>query len=553
MTMPRPKHPAIPPETQRVARQVFPKGNAYMQLRDRLGVIYPDERFQSLFCASSGQPAYAPGQLALVTVMQFMEGLSDRQAATAVRSRIDWKYMLGLELTDQGFDYSVLSEFRGRLLSAQAPQLLDELLQICRNQGLVQGKGSQRTDSTHVLAAVRQLNRLELVGETLRHSLEVLALVVPDWLVQQVDESWWERYEVRVEQAKLAPSKAAQAALFVKIGEDGHHLLAAFDASVHAPSLCAIPALQTLRQVWLQQYTVAAEVVKVREAKDLPPFRQLIQSPYDTAARNRTKRQTNWTGYTVHLTETCETTGVNLITDVQTTPATTGDSTTLPVIHQALIAKDLAPASHLVDASYFHSDHLVQSAAAQIDLVVPAPTDRVGAAPQPARLTIPCFQIDWSAQTVTCPMGKTAISWIPAIQSDGDPVIRVSFSRRDCRYCAQRQSCLSANQTARQLHLLPQPQFEALQAARARQLTPEFQRLYAPRAGIEGTLSQGVRAFGLRRSRYIGLAKTQLQQIAIATAINFARLAAHFADSPKAQTRTSHFANLKTPTAKALG
>jgi transposase len=285
MTMKPQDYQAIPAETKRVAHQAFPQGNRYVQLRDRLGVIYQDAQFQELFCAQSGQRAYSPGQLALVTVMQYVEGLSDRQAAEALRSRIDWKYMLGLELTDTGFDYSVLSEFRGRLIDGkQEMHLLDELLRVCQTQKLVQARGQQRTDSTHVVSAVRQLNRLEFVGETLRQGLEVLAQVVPDWLLLQVDESWWERYGVRVESAKLVKSKAARTALVLQIGQDGHDLLAALDGSEHAAYLAMLPALQKLRQVWWQQYTVQDGQVQVRGVKDLPPFSQLIQSPYERSS-----------------------------------------------------------------------------------------------------------------------------------------------------------------------------------------------------------------------------------------------------------------------------
>jgi transposase len=106
--------PPVPEETARIARAAFPQGNIYIRLRDELGPIYEDEAFTNLF-AIRGRPAEAPWRLALVTVMQFAENLSDRQAADAVRSRIDWKYALSLELTDPGFDHTVLCEFRGRL------------------------------------------------------------------------------------------------------------------------------------------------------------------------------------------------------------------------------------------------------------------------------------------------------------------------------------------------------------------------------------------------------------------------------------------------------
>ncbi len=183
----------VPEDTARVARAAFPKGNLYMKMRDELGTIYQDQQFAPLF-PTRGQPAEAPWRLALVGVFQFIEGLSDRQAADAVRSRIDWKYALGLELTDPGFDFSVLSEFRARLISGGLEEsLLDTMLVQFRQRGWLKERGSQRTDSTHVLAAVRVLNRLETVGETLRAALNALAAAAPDWLREQVEPEWLER------------------------------------------------------------------------------------------------------------------------------------------------------------------------------------------------------------------------------------------------------------------------------------------------------------------------------------------------------------------------
>jgi transposase len=178
----------VPPDTARIARLAFPKGNRYLLLRDHLGTIYQDRHFAHLF-AADGQPAIAPWRLALICVMQFLEDLSDRQAADAVRSRLDWKYLLGLELTDPGFDFSVLSEFRSRLLEGNCEQkLLDILLQQCKDKEWIKERGQQRTDSTHVLGAVRALNRLELVGENLRAALNAIAAVDPAWLQKWTPE-----------------------------------------------------------------------------------------------------------------------------------------------------------------------------------------------------------------------------------------------------------------------------------------------------------------------------------------------------------------------------
>ena len=149
----------VPEETQRIARAAFPRGNIYVRMRDEIGTIYDDPMFAQLF-PSRGQPAESPWRLALITVMQFVEGLSDRQAADAVRSRIDWKYALSLELTDPGGDASVLCEFRARLVEdAAGPALLEAMLSRFKERGLLKVRGRQRTDSTHVLAAIRTLNR----------------------------------------------------------------------------------------------------------------------------------------------------------------------------------------------------------------------------------------------------------------------------------------------------------------------------------------------------------------------------------------------------------
>ena len=167
--------PAIPEETARVARAILPQGNVYLLMRDEFGTLYQDEDFRDVF-PSRGQPAEVPWRLALVTLMQYAEGLTDRQAADAVRTRIDWKYVLSLELTDSGFDFSVLSEFRGRLLAHGAERrLFDRLLEQFRERGWIKARGKQRTDSTHVLAAIRTLRRLECVGETIRQTLNILA------------------------------------------------------------------------------------------------------------------------------------------------------------------------------------------------------------------------------------------------------------------------------------------------------------------------------------------------------------------------------------------
>src|SRR5262245_1885279 len=235
----------IPEATQRVARAAFPRGNLSMQVADRLGTIYHDAQFAPLF-PTRRQPAEAAGRLALATVLQCAEGLSDRQAADAIRSRIDGKYILGLDLTDPGFHHTVLSEFRTRLVAGEAASLLLEaLLTLARAQGLLNTRGRQRTDSTHVLASIRVLNRLERVGETLRAALKTLAVVVPDWLQALAPVAWDDRYSRRVENYGLPKTEEARKALAAVIGADGQTLLGAIAAAVEPPWLQEVPAVKT--------------------------------------------------------------------------------------------------------------------------------------------------------------------------------------------------------------------------------------------------------------------------------------------------------------------
>ena len=538
----------IPPNTVTVARAAFPKGHVFLKMRDHLGHLYEDDDFATLFRQDCGASAYSPAQLALVSVMQFAEGLSDRQAADAVRGRIEWKYALGLELTDAGFHYSLLSEFRQRLVSGgRALQLLNTMLSQFQAQGWVKARGKARTDSTYVLAATRKLNRIESVGETLRHALEALAVVAGDWLQAQVTPEWFERYGSRIESSRLPQQKSEQAQYFQRVGEDGHQLLAALYGAEAPPYLAQIPAVETLRRVWVQQYFIEAERVMLRLPGEMPPATELIQSPYDVEARNRTKRQTNWTGYSVQVSETCDPDLPHLITHIETAPATIADSQQLPVIHQALAEKHLLPGEHFVDTGYVSALNLSESAQVGVDLMGPTLEDQSWQARQSDGLDLTHFSLDWTHQQVTCPAGQVSQQWRAGTGSDGHPIVNVRFEQLTCQPCPLRSRCTRSPNHPRMLKFRIHPLHEALTQARQRQLTPEFREQYRTRAGIEGTISLACCHFGLRRSRYIGLAKTHLQHGLIAASINLSRLLNWLDSSPRAQTRISNFAKLASP------
>ncbi|HEY5869733.1 MAG TPA: IS1182 family transposase [Candidatus Tectomicrobia bacterium] len=546
----------VPEDTARVARAAFPKGHPYLTFRDALGTVFQDEDFRVLFPAG-GQPSLPPWRLALVTIMQFRENLADRQAAEAVRARIDWKYLLSLELTDPGFDFSVLSEFRDRLLAGSAEELLlDKLLERCRALHLLQARGPQRTDSTHVLAAMRVLNRLELVAETLRAALNAVATVAPAWLQTLSPLVWYNRYGRRIEESRLPKGTAEREAYAHTVGEDGFLFLDALDTADAPEGLRALPSIDALRRTWQRHYDRpgdealapgegAQRRVRFKTNRALPPATEGIESPYDTEARYRHKRDTQWTGYMVHVSETCEPTAPHLLTHVHTTPATVHEAQCTEPIQQALVDKDMPPDEHLVDAAYIAADLLVSSRDAQgITLRGPARPNPNWQAKVEGAYTLADFAVDWERQQAHCPQGKTATSWAERMDATGTTYIQVRFRQQDCRGCAARTGCTQAPTAPRTLTLHPQAQYEALQAARAWYASDEGQQSYKRRAGIEGTLSQGIRAFGLRRTRYWGLAKTHLQHVAIAAAINIDRIVAWLDERPRAQTRTSRFAAL---------
>ena len=421
-----------------------------MRLRDELHVIYTDESFADLF-PMRGQPAESPGRLALVTVLQFAEGLSDRQAADAVRSRIDWKYLLGLELRDAGFDYSVLSEFRNRLLAHSAEErLLDQLVELLKAHKLIKERGSQRTDSTHICSAARKLNRLEKVGETMRATLNSLAGVAPDWLRARVPQAWYERYGARVEAYRLPKKEPDWEAYAVQVGEDGYQLLE-WVYEVDTPQdVRAHPAVEVLRRVWVQEYYRDEDQTHWRKPDNSPPGEQRIQSPYDPQARYSKKRDKDWVGYKVHVTETCDPEQPHLIVHVETTPATQVDSTLVPTLHQALAAKQILPQEHLLDSGYINAGHLVNAHQQYGIRIIGQPIpDTSWQTRAEQGFGHAAFRIDWDKQVVTCPAHHQSHAWLPDQDKQGIPVIRVKFRKEDCQPCPAREKCTLTTQSGR--------------------------------------------------------------------------------------------------------
>jgi transposase len=553
-------------------------------IRDQLGELFADEAFGAGFTAR-GKPGWSPGRLALVTVLRMAENLTDWQAAEAVREKISWKYALGMTLTDPGFDASVLSEFRARLVAhGLEERVLDVLLARLGELGLVKARGKQRTDSTHVLSAVRDLNRLELAGESVRAAVEALSVAAPGWLPTVIDvPDWATRYSARVDSWRLPTSQTKRTQLAQTYGSDALALLRAVYGTQSPDWLGELPAVEVLRRVLVQNYHIRTdahgrEVITRREADTdgLPPGRARISSPYDTDTRWAAKGEDlYWNGYKVHLSETCHTPGTadpdtartdddadtrqqpdapvrsapgelpNLITNVASTDATVPDVAMTEPIHRMLEGRGLPPGQHYLDSGYPSAELMTRSRTEfGVELITPLLGDHSPQARAGAGFDRASFTIDFDHQQATCPQGHTSSSWNPVTQHGTDTIV-ISFPKTTRGPCPVREQCTTSRTRRRQLTVHPRDVHAAQHAARAAQDTKPWQATYTLRAGVEGTIHQAVTVCDIRHARYRDLRKVHLQQVFFAVALNLIRLHAYWHDHPTDRTRTSHLARLE--------
>jgi transposase len=441
----------------------------------------------------------------------------------------------------------VLSEFRWRVVEGGKERLLlEKLLEGCKKRGYLKVRGRRRTDSTHILGALRLLSKWERAAQTMRAAaLNALASADPERLREHADPEWFERYGRRIEDQRLPKGKEAREEYLKAVGADGLRLLAHIDDPRTPQSLKELAEVEILRRLWEQHYETSEEEIRVLAPKEMPEAARRIGSPYEVEARYSTKRSIGRVGYKVHLTESCDEGLPRLITNVHTTAATATDVKQLPAIQEGLAQSRLLPAEQLADASYVRGSNLVSSHARQIDLIGPAYKDNTWQAKADEGFDVANFRIDWEKKALSCPEGRQSIRWSETKTARGRQMIHIDFAPDDCAACPSRPSCTRAKNLPRTLTLQPKEEHEAIQFARKRQKAEEFAEIYSQRSGIEGTIfSQGVRAFGLRQARYRGLQKTHLQELATATSINVGRITSWLNGVPTAATRRSRLAAL---------
>jgi transposase len=555
--------PPIPPETQRLGQMLYEAENVYRQIGDEFADAFCDEQFAAMY-SPLGQPALSPTLLSLVSILQYLEHLSDRQALVMVRSRIDWKYALHLPLEASGFDPSVLCEFRTRLVEHEAERLLfDTVLARLNAMELLRGRRLQRTDSLVIVSAVRQLNRLELVVETVRLALEAIAERDAEWLRARMPSSWLERYGEWTQARRYtkqtgARGQAETTRLLASVGADGAQVLEWLGQGA-GPGWAEEPAeIATLRAVWRQQFRTGEDgqiepsTAATRKADGVGG--DLVTTPHDPEVRYRAKGRGE-EGYKLQLTETADEGEVRLITDVEVEKLTAYEGDAVEAIQQRVQQRGLGPEQHLVDTGYVDGTTLGESQARGIELVGPIQETRGGRAKRSTtqrgegepgeRFEASAFALDAERREARCPAGQGAARWDEGERRDarraGIVMWTISWSGRVCGACALAARCVGGRVGGRVLHLNPNQ--ELMAARRAEQRSAEFHERYRRRAGIEATFSALVRRGG-RRSRYRGSAKTLFQYAAAASAINLRRVAAHRAGVKVVRSRSARLRRL---------
>ena len=505
----------MPAETAAVGKVILRADSPYRLIGEQLFERFSEQDYADLY-SPEGKPGISPVILAFVTVFQFMEKLPDRQAAESLRMRIDWKYALHLPLTYEGFDFSVLSEFRDRLIEHEAEgRVFETLVQAFRAMGLIKVRGKQRTDSIAMLTKVRRLSRLELVVETLRLAVGALIKADREWSGEILPPSWEGRYGERFVMQRYTEKEWQE--YETHIGEDGQWLLTRLDQGGAPADLKDLPEVQVLRTVWAQQFRAAQGQMVYQDLKTYDGHTQ-IQTPHDPEARYSRKRRAEWVGDKVQLTETDDEGYPHLITDIVGTGSNRTDYEELPHIQQRLVKRQCKPAEHYVDAGYLSGPNLKSSQTRTIDLIGPLP---IVVTPQdrlPDGITQARFQVDAANRRVTCPQGHTV----------GNPTsvgnsLRFQFPKRVCTACELRPRCCTGK-GGRTIGI--SAYYEQVQAARQRQETEAFKQDYHQhRSGVEGSLSALVRGQGMRVGRYIGQKKRHLQAVFTGCAANILRTA----------------------------
>lgn len=516
MSMHTPFAAEIPEETRRVVEPLLPADSVYRLVGNEVDQMINDQDFVDMY-ASKGRPAVNPVVLALVLIFQFLEKLPDRAAAEAAVMRLDWKYALRQELTWTGFHYSDLCNFRKRLIEHEREWMVFErMVTYLRERGYIRERGKQRTDSTKIIGLVARLSRLELVCETIRVTLGALVEADGAWVKKHLPVSFVDKYSRRRSDFRLSKVEVQQR--MGETGQEGYWLLDQVEAH-GSDELKALTEVKQLRRVLEEQFVRGED----GETTALPPGQakgDVITNPHDPEVRYGYKGGEGWVGYKLQVTETAGEAS-RFITDVKVVPAMRQDNQCLTAIQDRLVQRGVPPGKQYVDQAYMSGRHIAESLARDIDL---RGYVRKGNTSKSKGFRLQDFQIDVERRHAICPAGKKQVKWAKAKPGVKNLIAyHVGFGTQ-CQSCPHYGPELCTDRPTGR-HLGVNAYHDLIQARRREADTEAFKEEMKIRAGVEGTISEMVRGHGLRRSRFRGQRKNQLQACFVAAAANLKRLA----------------------------
>jgi transposase len=516
MSMQTPFAAEIPEETRRLVEPLLAEDSVYRLVGNEIKEMIDDEDFIDMY-ADEGRPAVNPVVLTLVLVFQFLEKLPDRSAAEAAVMRLDWKYALRQDLTWTGFHYSDLCNFRKRLLEHGREWVVFESVVNClQERGYIKKRGKQRTDSTKIIGLVARLSRLELIWETIRVALRALEEVDASWVRKHLPVSFVDNYGHRRWDYRLSKTEIRQR--MKEAGQEGYWLLDQVEAH-GCDVLKALVEVKQLRRVLTEQFTRSED----GETTPRPPSQakgDVITSPHDPEARYGKKGGQGWVGYKLQVTETAGEES-RFITDVEVVPAMRQDNQCLEDIQGRLVELGVPPGKQYVDQGYMSGRHIAESQKKGVDL---RGYIREGNTSKPEGFRLRDFQIDIEQREAICPAGKKQAKWAKAKPGVKNLIAyHVSFGKQ-CQSCPYFGPDLCTDKPSGR-HLGVSAYHDLIQARRQEASTEAFKKEMNIRAGVEGTVSELVRGYGARRSRFRGTRKNQLQALFVASAANLKRLA----------------------------
>jgi transposase len=506
--------------TSFVCGDLFGAADRYRLFRDKIlpALFKLRAQLEALYCENNGRPGIDPVLLCGVTLLQFMDKVSDRRAAEQVTYHLGWKYALDLELGYAGFHPTVLVYFRDRLEQNQVERMIfDGIVDLLIDLGLIKRAGKQRIDSTHILGYVKEMSRLECAVETLRLALEELSGVV-----DSVRPEFWERLWALYVQSEVdwRLSQAERQSRYRQCGQDMSELWEWIDGN--DPKLGELESVKLLRRVFAEQFEIVQGAIEVRQRR--PP--QAVQNPHDPDAHYANKGTQQWVGYKVHIVETVDPEkpakvkaepGEHFITEILTTDAAQAEVAGLPeAVKRQREQHEITPQAMYADAGYVTEGALAQAENNAMELIGPTRPD-----PHKGEYNVEAFVVDVENQRAVCPQGKTTTQ----CSHIKDRYMETEYYRFEwgsqCDDCPVHKQCTRASNGRRLL--VVGLRHDLLQRRRQEMRAESFSRSMYPRNGIEGTHSELVRGHGLRRTQYRGFGRVAMSHYFMAAACNVKR------------------------------